>query len=58
MENEFEEYTDEELVKSWNYLETLKLSSYVESKMDRIEEELKTRRVIAWNDKGEITHRD
>lgn len=58
MEKEYEEYTDEELAKSWNYLETKPLSHYVAQKMDRIEAELKTRRVIAWNHKGEITQRE
>ena len=58
-ESDFEEWEDEELTREWNRLETCKLSPYVESKMDMIEKVLfKNRRVIAWNDKGEITMRD
>jgi hypothetical protein len=62
MGNQFEdyhEYSDEELTKTWNYLETLKLSDLVEAKMDYIERYLlDDRSVVAWNHKGEITLRD
>ena len=55
---EFHDYSDEELTRSWNYLETCKLSDTVESKMDYIEYYLlNDRGVEAWNNKGEITHR-
>jgi hypothetical protein len=58
-EFDFEEYTDEELTKEWNRLETCKLSYYVEKKMDAIEKFLFDERgVIAWNQEGEITVRD
>ena len=59
LEEKYEDYTDEELCKEWNHLETCKLSPYVEEKMDYIEEFLLTHHgVIAWNHKGEITHRN
>jgi hypothetical protein len=38
-QKELEDYTDEELVRTWNYLETCRLSSWVEAKMDAIQNE-------------------
>jgi hypothetical protein len=58
LEEKYEDYTDEELCKEWNHLETLKLSDWLETKMDYVESLLKSRGVIAWNYKGEITQRD
>ena len=55
---EFEDHTDEELTKAWNYLETLKLSTYVEARMDAIDTELKRRGIVAWNSYGKITIRE
>lgn len=55
--DQFEEWTDEELTKRWNYLETCKLSHYVEQTMDAIEASLSYRRVEAWDADGKITQR-
>ena len=55
---DYENYTDEELAQSWNHLETCRLSPWVEAKMNKIEEVLKSRGVVAWNADGEITVRD
>jgi hypothetical protein len=56
--NDLKDHTNEELVRLWNFLETQKLSPHVEARMSAIDAELKTRGVIAWNDKGEITEWD
>lgn len=56
--DQFEEYTDEELTKWWNRLETKPLSYYVANTMDEIEKSLSYRRVIAWDSDGNITQRD
>lgn len=56
--DQFEDWTDEELTQKWNYLETCRLSPYVETMMDDIEASLRYRRVIAWDADGNITHRD
>lgn len=58
LKEKYEDYTDEELCQSWNFLETQKLSDWVETKMDYIESLLSRRGVEAWNHKGEVTQRN
>ena len=40
-----EDYTKAELERSWDHLETLKLTDYVEQKMDEIRAELERREI-------------
>ena len=55
----YTKFTDEELTKEWNYLETKKLTPELEETMDWIQEYLwKDRGVIAWDNDGNITHRE
>ncbi len=55
--DQYEEWTDEELAKKWNYLETKPISHYVAQTMDDIEASLSYRRVEAWDADGKITQR-
>jgi len=53
---EYHSYSNEELCREWNRLETLKLTPEIESRMDYIFEYLSTdRKVCAWNANGEVT---
>lgn len=55
----YKTFTDEELTKEWNYLETKKLTPQLEETMDWIQEYLrKDRKVVAWNNDGKITYRE
>ena len=53
----FNNYTDEELVRSWNYHETLKGTDEVFARMDAIDAECNRRGIIAWTGEGQITER-
>jgi hypothetical protein len=39
-EYKYAEWTDKELLRAWNHLETCRLTPYVERKMDEIEQEI------------------
>jgi hypothetical protein len=53
---DYSEHTDYELVSAWNYLESCVLDSYVEYKMWAISGECRKRKIISWNDLGEIKY--
>lgn len=50
-------YTDEELPRAWNYLETQKLTPCVEKRMDEIMVECGIRGIVAWDKDGKIIDR-
>lgn len=54
---EYDNYTDEELVRAWNHLETCKGTDEVFNSMDTIADEATYRGIIAWDKEGKITER-
>ena len=51
----YSEYTDLELTRAWNYLETCKLTDELENRMDLIMRECQNRGIVAWDKDGKIT---
>jgi len=55
METDYSTYSDTELTRSWNHLETCKLTEDVEKRMDLIMRECQRRGILSWDADGKIT---
>lgn len=55
--NDYSQYTDIELTKTWNCLESRPLTPKVEEMMDAIMDECSRRDILAWDAQGNITAR-